>query len=182
MSRRKAASKRVILPDPLFGSQSLAKFMNVVMQSGKKACAEKIVYGALEKLIERVHSKTSGDSAKGTKVPKKKSGKIDANDKILALELFSKVLDNIRPTVEVRSRRVGGATYQIPVEVKTDRGIALAMRWLVTYASSRGEKTMALRLAAEMLDAMDGRGGAVKKREDIHKMAKANQAFAHYRW
>ena len=156
MSRRRVSAKRVILPDPKFGNETVAKFINVVMESGKKSTAEKIVYGALDQMA----AKTKGD----------------------ALELFTKALDNIRPRVEVKSRRVGGATYQVPVEVRASRRTALAMRWLVDAASSRAEKTMGLRLAAEMMEASENRGSAVRKREDTHKMAEANRAFAHYRW
>jgi small subunit ribosomal protein S7 len=182
MSRRKASPKRLILPDPIFGSVMLTKFVNVVMQRGKKACAERIVYGALDKVAERISPKDAAEKEKKTTHKSKDS--IKTNDKLrrVVLDTWTRALDNVRPTVEVRSRRVGGANYQIPVEVKTDRGNALAMRWLVRYAALRGEKTMALRLAAEILEAMENRGGAVKKREDVHKMAKANQAFAHYRW
>lgn len=183
MPRRKSAAKRSILPDPLFHNETVAKFINIVMQGGKKAVAEKIVYGALQKVAERGSVKMeAGDAEKAAKALKKESIKVNEKMRQIALEQFKKALDAVRPTVEVRSRRVGGATYQIPVEVKTDRGIALAMRWLVDYAVLRGEKTMALRLAGEILDALDGKGGAIKKREDVHKMAKANQAFAHYRW
>jgi small subunit ribosomal protein S7 len=169
MSRRKAAAKREILPDPLFGGKLLAKFMNVVMRRGKKSVAEKIVYGALQKVVER---KASSE------------GNIHASESArkAALELFEKALEALKPTVEVRSRRVGGATYQIPVEVRPDRKIALAMRWLVEAALLRSEKGMPMRLANEISDALEGKGGAVKKREDVHKMARANQAFAHYRW
>jgi len=163
--------------------------MNVVMQRGKKACAERIVYGALNKIIESTAGKKEKDDESAVKTTKKgkastkgRNIKNDEEYKKLVLELFSKALDAVRPAVEVRSRRVGGATYQIPVEVKQDRGMALAMRWLVKYSAVRGEKTMALRLAAEIMDAIEGRGGSVKKREDVHKMARANQAFAHYRW
>src|SRR5690606_30531817 len=145
-----------ILPDPKFGSQLLAKFMNVVMLDGKKSTAEKIVYGALDIVAE-------------------KTGKEH-------LDVFEVALDNIRPTVEVKSRRVGGSTYQVPVEVRPVRRNALGMRWLVEAARKRGEKSMAQRLAAEMLDASENKGSAVKKREDVHRMAEANKAFAHYRW
>lgn len=181
MSRRKAATKRVILPDPILGSEPVAKFINIVMERGKKACAEKIVYGALEILANKTAEKGAAVPAKDDK---KVTGKMrtDAGLKKIALELFIKALDLVRPSVEVRTRRVGGANYQIPVEVSKTRGIALAMRWLVTYSKTRGEKTMVLRLAAELGDAIEGRGGALKKREDVHKMAKANQAFAHYRF
>lgn len=181
MSRRKTAAKREILPDPLFGSQMLATFTNVVMRKGKKSVAEKIVYGALEKIMERSKGKPKeGDTSEGGSAGG--SVKLSPTVRQGALELFEKALHSIRPTVEVRSRRVGGATYQIPVEVRQDRGIALAMRWLAECSKSRGEKSMVLRLAGEILDAIDGKGGAIKKREDTHKMAKANQAFAHYRW
>jgi small subunit ribosomal protein S7 len=156
MPRRRVVGQRKILPDPKFGSELLAKFMNVVMLDGKKSTAEKIVYGALEIVAE-------------------KTGKPH-------LEVFEEALDNIRPTVEVKSRRVGGSTYQVPVEVRPVRRNALGMRWMVDAARKRGEKSMAARLAAEMIDAQDSKGSAVKKREDVHRMAEANKAFAHYRW
>lgn len=176
MARRKPAAKRKLLKDPLFDSEILTKFMNVVMHSGKKSVAEKIVYGSLAKAVER---------AKGKKSEGSKTAETIFDSAALrkqALELFEKALEAVMPTVEVKSRRVGGATYQIPVEVRSDRRIALAMRWLVDAAGLRNEKSMAARLAAEFADAIDGKGGAIKKREDVHKMAKANQAFAHYRW
>lgn len=156
MPRRRVAAKREILPDPKFGSQLLAKFMNHVMVHGKKSVAEKIVYGALE----TVSQKSNQDP----------------------LELFDKALEAIQPMVEVKSRRVGGATYQVPVEVRPSRQMALSMRWLVEFSRKRGEKSMALRLAGEILDAAEGKGAAVKKREDVHKMAEANKAFSHYRF
>ena len=156
MPRRRVAAKREILPDPKFGNTTLAKFMNHVMISGKKSTAEKIVYGALDVVAER----TNGDP----------------------LELFNKALETVQPLVEVKSRRVGGATYQVPVEVRPSRREALSMRWLVDAARGRGEKSMALRLANEMLDAAEGKGSAVKKREDVHRMAEANKAFSHYRF
>jgi small subunit ribosomal protein S7 len=156
MPRRRVVGQRKILPDPKFGSELLAKFMNVVMLDGKKSTAEKIVYGALE-IVATKADKTH-------------------------LEIFENALDNIRPTVEVKSRRVGGSTYQVPVEVRPVRRNALGMRWLVDAARKRGEKSMAQRLAAEMLDAAENKGSAVKKREDVHRMAEANKAFAHYRW
>ena len=156
MPRRRVVAKREVLPDPKFGSQTLAKFINVVMVDGKKSVAERIVYGALDIVAD------------------KKSGE--------ALDVFEQALDNIRPSVEVKSRRVGGSTYQVPVEVRPARQSALAMRWLVEYARKRGEKSMRQRLAGEMIDAVDNRGAAVKKREDVHKMAEANKAFSHYRW
>ena len=156
MARRRVAAKREILPDPKFGSTTLSKFMNIVMLSGKKSVAEKIVYGALDRVVE----KTNGEP----------------------LEAFEKALSNVRPMVEVKSRRVGGATYQVPVEVRGDRGMALAMRWLVDASRKRGEKSMGMRLAGEIIDAVENKGSAVKKREDTHRMAEANKAFAHYRW
>ena len=157
MPRRRVAAKREILDDPKYGSQILAKFMNHVIESGKKAVAERIVYGALDKVKER--SKNADP-----------------------LEVFEKALDAIAPLVEVKSRRVGGATYQVPVEVRPSRRNALAMRWLVDSARKRGEKSMALRLAGELMDAFEGKGAAVKKREDVHRMAEANKAFSHYRF
>ncbi len=156
MPRRREVPKREILPDPKFGSETLAKFVNIVMQSGKKSIAEKIVYGALDVVAER----SSKDS----------------------LEMFEKALENVSPMVEVKSRRVGGATYQVPVEVRSARRVALAMRWLSDAARKRGEKSMGLRLAGEIIDAAESRGSAVKKREDVHRMAEANKAFSHYRW
>lgn len=171
MPRRREVPKREILPDPKFHSELLAKFINVLMVSGKKSVAEKIVYGALEVLMQRVKKSKSddGDDSRGGK-----SGNI--------IDMFAQALDNIKPTVEVRSRRVGGATYQVPVEVRTDRSMALAMRWLVQASRGRGEKGMMLRLAGELADAYENKGTAVKKRDDVHRMAKANQAFAHFRW
>lgn len=156
MPRRGNITKRVILPDPKFWNETVAKFINVVMQSGKKAVAERIVYGALDKIAER---------GKGS-----------------PLELFEKALDNLRPIVEVKSRRVGGSTYQVPVEVRAARRTTLAMRWLTDAARKRNEKTMGLRLAGEILEAVENKGTAVKKREDVHRMAEANKAFSHFRW
>ena len=156
MPRRRVVAKREVLPDPKYGDKTLAKFINMVMKSGKKSVAETIVYGALDQVV----AKGKGD----------------------ALEVFVQALDNIRPLVEVKSRRVGGATYQVPIEVNGLRGQALAMRWLVDASRRRGEKSMGLRLAGEMMDAFDSRGTAVKKREDTHRMAEANKAFSHYRW
>jgi small subunit ribosomal protein S7 len=156
MPRRRVVGQRKILPDPKFHSELLAKFINILMVDGKKSTAEKIVYGALDILAEK-------------------------SDKP-HLELFDAALENIRPQVEVKSRRVGGSTYQVPVEVRPVRRNALAMRWLVEAARKRGEKSMAQRLANEMLDASENKGSAVKKREDVHRMAEANKAFAHYRW
>ncbi|MDR1057691.1 MAG: 30S ribosomal protein S7 [Coxiellaceae bacterium] len=172
MARRKSAARRCVLPDPLFGSLMLAKFINVLMYNGKKSVAEKIVYGALDIVRER----------KAKQEDTKEGIVISENARKIVLELFEKSLNILRPTVEVRSSRVGGATYQIPVEVRSDRSLALAMRWLVEAANLRSEKGMVLRLAQEILDVLDNKGGAIKKREDVHRMAKANQAFAHYRW
>ena len=156
MSRRRVAAKRVVHPDPRFGSDMLSKFMNMIMQDGKKSVAEGIVYGALDVIESKGHSE--------------------------ALELVAKALENVQPRVEVKSRRVGGATYQVPVEVRPARRVALSMRWLIDAARKRNERTMAAKLAGELLDASEGRGTAAKKREDTHKMAEANKAFAHYRW
>lgn len=174
MARRKAAVKNAILPDPLFESQMVARFINVVMRSGKKSVAEKIVYKALDMVVSKQQAK------EGHK--QEASIKDSANSRKIGLDFFEKVLHVVRPTVHVKTRRVGGANYQVPVEVKEDLGIALAMRWLVDCAKRRSEKSMYIRLANEILDALEGKGGALKKREDTHKMAKANQAFAHYRW
>jgi small subunit ribosomal protein S7 len=185
MARRKAAIKRVIIADPVFGSEMIAKFVNVVMRRGKKAVAEKIVYGALNKIVARKKGKAEeGEGAEKVSKSADSQGGIFSSEPLrkIALEQFEKSINAARPTVEVRSRRVGGATYQIPVEVRPDRSIALAMRWLVQGANQRGEKGMELRLAGEMMDAIEGKGWAIKKREDTHKIAKANQAFAHYRW
>jgi len=156
MPRRRVVGKRAILPDPKFHNETLAKFINHVMVSGKKSVAESIVYGAMERITER----GAGDP----------------------VDTFEKALEAVAPFVEVKSRRVGGATYQVPVEVRPSRRQALAMRWLVDSARSRGEKSMAARLAGELMDAADGRGSAVKKREDTHRMAEANKAFSHYRF
>lgn len=170
MPRRREVPKREILPDPKHHSELLAKFINVLMVSGKKSTAEKIIYGALDVLDERV------------KKAKKDDDSGESAGSATVLRYFENALDNVRPSVEVRSRRVGGATYQVPVEVRHDRSIALGMRWIVQAARSRGEKGMMLRLAGELMDAFESKGSAVKKREDTHKMAKANQAFAHFRW
>lgn len=156
MPRRRVVAKREILPDPKFHNKTLAKFMNHVMVSGKKSIAERIVYGALDKIKERAD-----------KDP---------------VEVFESALEAVAPMVEVKSRRVGGATYQVPVEVRPERREALAMRWLVDSARKRGEKSMALRLAGELQDAVDGKGAAAKKREDVHRMAEANKAFSHFRF
>jgi small subunit ribosomal protein S7 len=180
MPRRKAAMKREILPDPLYGSELLAKFINVVMRRGKKSLAEKIVYKAMGFVVEQTKKDKQGSSSSAKKGPRVSDANLVANPE--ALEALEKALHNIRPTVEVKSRRVGGATYQVPVEVDPVRGVALAMRMLSKAAKARAEKTMVLRLAAEIMDALHGRGAAVKERDDIHRMAKANQAFAHYRW
>lgn len=184
MPRRRVVAKREILPDPKFGSELLAKFINCVMKNGKKSIAEKIVYGALDKVWERTKGKATAKDEDDQESGGKGSANIFATDASheFLVDLFDKALENVRPTVEVRARRVGGSTYQIPVEVRSSRRTALAMRWLVDAALQRGEKTMALRLAGEILDAADGKGSAVKKREDTHRMARANQAFAHFRW
>ena len=156
MPRRREVPKRKIIPDPKFKDKLVSKFTNTLMLGGKKATAEGILYGAFDIINER-HKEDP-------------------------LEVFRKALDNVKPKLEVKSRRVGGATYQVPVEVRPSRRMALAMRWIVTYSRDRGEKTMRERLAAEFVDASQGRGNAVKKKDDTHKMAEANKAFAHYRW
>lgn len=174
MPRRREVPKREILPDPKHHSELLAKFINVLMVSGKKSTAEKIIYGALSVMSEKVKKVKKSDDETGDEG----SGSTATS----VMRYFEQALDNVRPSVEVRSRRVGGATYQVPVEVRTDRSIALGMRWIVQAARSRGEKGMMLRLAGELMDAFENKGSATKKREDTHKMAKANQAFAHFRW
>jgi small subunit ribosomal protein S7 len=179
MARRKPAAKRPILPDPLYKSEQLAKFINVMMRKGKKSVAEKVVYKALDAAIERLKKDKGATAAQSTKKPVKK-GKMTANEE--ALEILNQALNNVRPMVEVKSRRVGGATYQVPVEVNMDRGLALAMRWVIGAAKARADKTMIAKLAAELVDAYKGVGAAMKIRDDMHRMAKANQAFAHYRW
>ena len=156
MPRRREVPKRHILPDPKFGNETLAKFVNILMLDGKKSVAENITYGALDLIQERGN-----------------------NDPI---EVFETALENVRPTVEVKSRRVGGATYQVPVEVRPERRNALAIRWIISFAKARSGKTMPEKLAAELLDAYNERGGSVKKKDDTHRMAEANKAFAHYRW
>ena len=180
MPRRREVPKREILPDPKHHSELLAKFINVLMISGKKSKAEKIIYGALELLDERV--KKLKKAKDGSEADAQHGSTTQAAASARVLQYFEQALDNVRPTVEVRSRRVGGATYQVPVEVRSDRSIALGMRWLVQAARSRGEKGMMLRLAGELADAFESKGTSVRKREDVHKMAKANQAFAHFRW
>lgn len=177
MPRRRVAAKRVILPDPVFGSEMLAKFINRVMKDGKKSIAEKIVYGALEQMSKRAKQTAKADEDEGSAG----SSAVKPGLNAASLDMLSKALDNVKPSVEVRARRVGGSTYQIPTEVRPSRRVALAMRWIVESAQARGEKTMALRLAAELLDAVDNKGNAVKKRETMHAMAKANQAFAHFK-
>ena len=159
MSRRTQAPKRLILPDPKYGSELLAKFMNMIMNDGKKSVAERIIYGALDRISEK-------GVAEGSQ----------------SLEVLEKALENVKPVVEVKSRRVGGATYQVPIEVRTSRRQTLAMRWIIDAARSRSEKSMAHRLAHELMDAAENRGSAVKKKEDTHRMAEANKAFSHYRW
>mgnify|MGYP003321757874 FL=1 len=159
MSRRTQAPKRTILPDPKYGSELLAKFMNMIMNDGKKSVAERIIYGALNRIVEK---------------------ETQADDK--ALELLEQALENVKPVVEVKTRRVGGATYQVPIEVRPGRRQTLAMRWVIDAARARSEKSMAHRLAHELMDAAENRGTAVKKKEDTHRMAEANKAFSHYRW
>jgi small subunit ribosomal protein S7 len=156
MPRRREVAKRVILPDPKYADRVVAKLVNIMMLDGKKSTAEKALYGALEIVSEKVNEE--------------------------AVKILKKSLDNIKPMLEVKSRRVGGSTYQVPVEVRPERRVSLAMRWLVKYANSRSEKTVTDKMAGEILDAYNNRGAAVKKREDTHKMADANRAFAHYRW
>jgi small subunit ribosomal protein S7 len=156
MPRRRIVARRQVLPDPKFGSDLLAKFINMLMEDGKKSVAEHIIYGALNQVAD------------------KKSAE--------PLDLLDQAMENVRPAVEVKSRRVGGATYQVPVEVRPSRRNSLAMRWLIDAARKRSEKSMALRLAGELMDAADSRGTAVKKKEDTHRMAEANKAFSHYRW
>jgi small subunit ribosomal protein S7 len=156
MSRRRVATKREIIPDPRFGSVMLTKFMNMIMESGKKSVAESIVYGALDVIESKGHAEP--------------------------LEVLSKALENVQPRVEVKSRRVGGATYQVPVEVRPSRRMALAMRWLIDASHRRNERNMSAKLAGELMDAFESRGSAAKKREDTHRMAEANKAFSHYRW
>lgn len=191
MSRRKAAPKRAILPDPLFQSEQLAKFINCIMRNGKKSLSERIVYGALDIVLKRKQKSSSAVKAEEGESAQRGAGKLkgvagdirtSAEARDAVLDLFKQALSNVTPAVEVKSRRVGGSTYQVPVEIRASRRMALAMRWLVDYSSKRSEKTMETRLANEILDALENRGGAVKKREDVHRMAKANQAFAHYRW
>ncbi len=156
MPRRRIIAKRAILPDPKYGDETVAKFINMLMKNGKKSVAERIVYGALDRVAQKT--------------------------KVEALDVFGKALDHVRPVVEVKSRRVGGSTYQVPIEVRPARRTTLAMRWLVDSARKRGEKTMGLRLAGEILDAHEKKGTAIKKREDVHRMAEANKAFSHFRW
>ncbi len=157
MPRRREVPKREILPDPIYNSQLVTKFINVLMEDGKKTVAERIFYQALESIGERVED----------------------ND---PMKVFKKAVENVKPSVEVKSRRVGGSTYQVPIEVRPSRRLALAMRWIIQISAARGEKTMRQRLANELMEAAEGRGGAVKKKEDTHRMAEANKAFAHYRW
>ncbi len=156
MSRRRKAVKRDVMPDPKYGDKTVSKFTSCLMFDGKRSTAEKIVYGAFEAIEKKVGSEP--------------------------VKVFHDALENVQPQLEVRSRRVGGATYQVPVEVRPSRRTALAMRWLVDYARSRGEKSMPQRLAGELIDAVQGKGGAVKKREDVHRMAEANKAFSHFRF
>jgi len=176
MSRRHAAEKRQVLPDPKFGDLVLSKFMNNIMLDGKKSAAEKIVYGAIEIMDEKGQGIATDDTETDGEATTAAAGGSKG------VKIFHKALKKVRPQVEVRSRRVGGATYQVPVEVNVVRGVALAMRWIIGAARKRSENTMVERLAGELLDAANDRGSAVKKRDDTHKMAEANKAFAHYRW
>lgn len=157
MSRRKSSVKREVLPDPVYNDIVIAKFVNTIMQHGKKSIAQQVVYGALEE----IKAKAAGEEP---------------------MNVLKKAIENVKPALEVRSRRVGGATYQVPCDVRPSRRLALAMRWLTEYSRARGEKTMSSRLAGELLDAYNNRGNSIKKREDVHKMAEANKAFAHYMW
>ncbi|MGE3973441.1 MAG: 30S ribosomal protein S7 [Bdellovibrionales bacterium] len=157
MSRRKSSTKREIIPDPVYKDVTIAKFINMMMIQGKKALAQGIIYGALDSLKDKIPGEEP-------------------------LSIFKKALENVKPALEVRSRRVGGATYQVPMDVRPVRKTTLAMRWLVDYSRERGEKEMSLRLAGEIMDAYNNRGNAIKKREDVHRMAEANKAFSHYRW
>ena len=178
MSRRRAAPKRNILPDPKFGSEKISKFINYIMQNGKKSVAERIVYESLDIVIKNKFVLNNEEIKEAfSSSPDVNNNK--SNAQILSLNL---ALDNVSPAVEVRSRRVGGSTYQIPVEVRHSRKLALGMRWIIESAKKRAEKTMKIKLANELIDAIGGRGAAVKKREDMYKMTKANQAFAHYKW
>lgn len=157
MSRRKKTYKREIIPDPVYKDIVVAKFVNKIMESGKKGVAQKLFYGALDEVKAKIQGEDS-------------------------INVLKKAIENVKPSIEVRSRRVGGATYQVPVDVRPSRRLALAMRWLVSYSRERGEKDFAKRLAGEIIDAYNNRGNAIKKREDVHKMAESNKAFAHYNW
>jgi small subunit ribosomal protein S7 len=207
MSRRKQAPKRDILPDPLFESQLLSKFINIVMVAGKKSIAESIIYGALEDVLKRMvknpallpqHSESEsdedGDAGEGdsgvnidvhailAQMDATASIYKDSTAREAMLAVFKRALSSVTPMVEVKSRRVGGSTYQVPVNIHAKRRMALAMRWMATYSAQRSERSMMQRLSNEIVDAVAGRGGAWKKKEDVYRMAKANQAFAHYRW
>lgn len=174
MPRRRTAIKREILPDPIYGSELVSKFINVIMRRGKKSVAEKIIYKALEEV--------SLKREKSAKKSKESEHHVEKSSVVENLDILEKALHNIRPSVEVKSRRVGGATYQVPVEVDVQRGIALAMRMLADAARTRSEGSIAEKIAAEIDEAFHGHGGAIKKRDEMHRMANANQAFAHYRW
>ena len=172
MPRRKVVAKREILPDPKFKSVLLTRFMNVLMVDGKKSIAEKVLYGALDVLSEKI-------SKQDIKITDSENNTLDITDTV---KIFESIIDKVKPNVQVKSRRVGGATYQVPSEVKPVRGVALSMRWVVQAARGRNEKGMMLKLASELLDVVNDKGAALKKKDDTHKMAKANQAFAHLRW
>ncbi|MCD8525412.1 MAG: 30S ribosomal protein S7 [Gammaproteobacteria bacterium] len=178
MSRRNAAPKREILPDPVYGSQVVAKFINCLMKSGKKSIAEKIVYTSLDSALEKLKKVDLKDDEAGDG----SSGSRGSAKMATPVHVLEYVLRAVRPLVEVKSRRVGGSTYQVPIEVSENRGMALAMKWLIDFSRARSEKTMINQLTAEIVDACQGRGASIKKRIDTHKMAEANKAFAHFRW
>lgn len=189
MSRRHQAERREVLPDAKFGDERVTKFINAVMTRGKKSTAEHIVYGAFDQIMSKksnlqrsvaVRSGDSGDAE--AELDGDDSGDDQASGQMSVVQLFHEAVENVSPHLEVRSRRIGGATYQVPMEVRGERAQTLAFRWLIAAARNRGEKSMTQRLSAELLDAANNRGQAIKRREDTHKMAEANRAFAHYRW
>ena len=197
MARRKPAPKRKILPDPLFHSELLAEFINIVMKDGKKSLAESAVYGALDHVVKALQKDKAlfadinkqagedddGEGGEGGEIRLAFGDiRLDSEAREFAMTVFKRALSVVSPSVEVRSRRVGGSTYQVPVEVRPVRRKALGMRWLVSFARKRSEKSMTLRMGNEILDALAGRGGALRQRQDVHRMAKSNQAFAHFRW
>ena len=180
MPRKGYIEKREIAPDPLYDSRLVEKFINSMMWGGKKSTAQAIFYGALDRIGERAPRPAASEGKAEAKPGEGDGGPVDPQAE--ALKVFKRAVENVKPVVEVKSRRVGGANYQVPIEVNSTRRVSLAVRWLVTYARGRGEKGMVEKLANEILDAANNRGGAVKKREDVHRMAEANKAFAHYRW